>query len=252
MLERRIEELAARQTSRNNDHQPPAIMETLSKDSFESSPKSVDASPASPNFVASSRTSGFTVDTRSYSSSIGATTFERCKRDVVDRGLVTLELAQLFLDRFREKATQQFPFIVIPPTAAPSFVRKESPLLFLAVMATMTFENPLLQSQLGEELRDVLFQKLLFKSEKSLDILHGLLIYASWYCYFSLLGRHQVLLISQLCVTLAHDMGIDKGKRRNAYLCVQNPSQEASSDLDYVQIRALLGTYYLSSLYEFL
>jgi hypothetical protein len=170
----------------------------------------------------------------------------------VDRGLVTLEFAQILLNRFRCSAAQQFPFVIISPNTTLNFFRRDTPFLFLAVMATMMFDNPFLQSRLGEELRNQVFRRMLFGCEKSLELLQGLLIYAAWYFYFQRREKQQVFLISQLCVTIAHDLGIDKIKKRHVNLGMQDPGQEPSSSLSNAQMRAFLGTYCLSCSYVIL
>jgi hypothetical protein len=112
--------------------------------------------------------------------------------DIVDQGLVTLELAQLLLNRFRGDAAQHFPFVVVPSGVALGTLRRTAPSLFLAIVATMIFDNPLLQNQLGEEFRQQAFQKAMLGAEKSFDILQGLLIYTAWYCHFYRRDKQQV------------------------------------------------------------
>jgi hypothetical protein len=112
--------------------------------------------------------------------------------DIVDQGLVTLELAQLLLDRFRGDAAQHFPFVVVPSGVALGTLRRNAPFLFLAIVATMIFDNPLLQHQLGEEVQQQAFQKAMLGAEKSVDILQGLLIYTAWYCHFYRRDKQQV------------------------------------------------------------
>jgi hypothetical protein len=230
-LERRVEELAAHQASRLNHPQTPAPIDAVYSSTNSTVGKSFEGS------------SGL-----SPMSPIGVNGADGEIGDVVDRGLVTLESAQLLLNRFRGSATQQFPFVVIPPGIPSNRIRKDSPFLFLAIMATMSFDNPLLQSQLAEEVRTQVFRRILFRSEKNIELLQGLLIYAAWYCYFYRRQNHQAFLISQLCVTLAHDLGIDKNKNRQ----FDDHGQELSSSLSNAQRRAFLGTYCISCLYVIL
>ena len=172
--------------------------------------------------------------------------------DIVDRGVITGELVQVLLDRFRANASQQFPFVIIPAAASLETVRQKTPFLFLAVAATMIFDNPFLQHQLGEEVRQQAFQRILAGTEKSLDLLQGLLIYTAWYCHFFRADKHQEFLLSQLCVTLAHDLRIDRSKNRQFDRldeCKPINKSEPSSSLSNAQMRAYLGTYCVSCLY---
>jgi hypothetical protein len=245
MLERKVEELAARQ-----EYQPRQMSARLFNHNTDSS-----TSPGVSQRSTSAGTpsnSGPLGSTQSRISSIGVNNPDSEIGDIVDRGVITQELAQLLLDRFRTNAAQQFPFVTIPVGASLNAVRNETPFLFLAVVATMIFDNPFLQHQLGEEVRQQAFQKILLGAEKSLDLLQGLLIFTAWYCHFYRADKHQEFLLSQLCVTLAHDLGIDKPKKREADRldqCKPVFNTELSSSLANAQMRAYLGTYCVSCLY---
>jgi hypothetical protein len=172
--------------------------------------------------------------------------------DIIDRGVVTQEVAQILLDRFRTNAAQQFPFVVISADTSMESVRRNNPFLFLAVAATMIFDNPLLQHQLGEEVRQQTLQRILSGIEKSFDHLQGLLVYTAWYCHFYRAGTHQEFLLSQLCVTLAHDLGLDKSKKQQSTRfdqCNSVFNTESNTSLTNAQMRAYLGTYCVSCLY---
>jgi hypothetical protein len=171
--------------------------------------------------------------------------------DIVDQGVITSELAQALLNRFRANAIRQFPFVVIPDDATLEDVRKQTPFLFLVVAAVMLFDNPFLQHQLGEQVHRQALQRFLSGTEKSLDLLQGLLVYTAWYCHFYQPHKHQEFLLSQLCVTLAHDLGLDRIKRRTADRldpCKPVYTKDPSSSLINAQMRAYLGTYCISCL----
>ena len=171
--------------------------------------------------------------------------------DVVDREVISEELARNLLDRYRTHGISQFPFVVLPANAPLDAVRKKSPFVFLAIVATMIYDDPLLQYQLGDELCQRAFQRVFTGTNKTLDLLQGLLVYTAWYCHFYRADRHQELLLSQLCVNLVHDLGIDKKKRQQSdrhtlYRPVIALPQESS--IANTQMRALLGTYCISCL----
>ena len=68
-----------------------------------------------------------------------------------------------------------------------------------------------------------------------MDLLRGLLIHAVWYHHVAQSGWAQILMLTQLCVTLAHDLDLD-GVR----------------GLGSDEIRALLGVFWLSTWYVLL
>ena len=144
--------------------------------------------------------------------------------------------------------------MLIPHEAPLHRVRTEIPFVFLAVSAAMMLDDPLLQHQLGEEVRQQAFKRVLLGNEKSLDLLQGLLIYLAWYCHFYRADKHQELLLSQLCVSLAHDLDLDKSRSRRADRCGQSMphlAAESKPSIVNARIRAYLGTYCVSCLYAF-
>jgi hypothetical protein len=244
-LERKIEELAARQ-----DHQLHHTQESMPTQLFNHETRASTSSGVSQWSISadtpssSEQISGIP----SANSSAGAT---KDNGDILDRGVVTQELAQALLDRFRANGAQQFPFVAIPADMSLQAIRRETPLLFLAISATMIFDYPFLQHQLGEEFRQKAFEKVLWGAEKSLELLQGLLLYTSWYCHFYRADRHQEFLLSQLCITLAHELGFDKSKKRQIdplHKCKPVSNTEPSSSVASAQMRAYLGTYCVSCL----
>ncbi|KAH8893588.1 hypothetical protein GQ53DRAFT_626427, partial [Thozetella sp. PMI_491] len=169
--------------------------------------------------------------------------------DIINRAIITPDLAQGLLDSFRIHAVRQFPFVTIPADASLETVRSQTPFLFLAIMATMMCDNPFLQHKLGDEILQHAFQKMFSGTDKSLELLQGLLVYTAWYCHFYHRDKHHELLMSQFCVTLAHDLGLDRGKKRQAdqlVQCERPPDTELSGSLANAQMRAYLGSYCVS------
>lgn len=170
--------------------------------------------------------------------------------DVIDRGLVSVETAQILLDNFRCKGAWNFPFVIIPPNTSLNSIRRDSPFLFLAIVASMSFDNSPLQRQLGEEIRTQIHRRMLLGFECSLELLQGLLVHLAWHYYFILPHKHQMLLLSQMCVSLVHQLEIDKNpknKKRRMALELGDHEEEETATRSTGEMRAMLGTYYLSS-----
>lgn len=254
MLERRVEDLVANRPRRSDNHfnqAPAASAELLTREG--SSSANSDSFPCH-TFAGASSPSVNTVlyiPSLDGGSNIAPTTMNTDVDigDVIDHGLVSMEFARVLLSRFRGRAAEHFPFVVVHHSTTLGLLRRDTPFLFLAIMAAMAFDNPELQRRLGEEVRTQVFRRMLIRCEKSLELLQGLLIYAAYHFYFYRREKQQVFLISQLCVTLAQDLGIDKSVGRLVDLGVSNPDQETSSspNLRNAQMRAFLGTYCLSS-----
>jgi hypothetical protein len=174
--------------------------------------------------------------------------------DVVDHGFLSIAEAQILLDNYRSKAIQHFPFVPIAhDTSAPS-LKKDKPFLFMCIMATMKFDNCTIQRHIGEEVRIQAHQRVFMKSESSLELLQGLLIYLAWYQYFFSYEKQQIVQLAQLCVSLVHNLGLDQNPnntRRKVDLGPDEtaPGRKGARSTD--QLRALLGTYCTASWYVF-
>ncbi|KAK3312142.1 hypothetical protein B0H66DRAFT_394690 [Apodospora peruviana] len=155
------------------------------------------------------------------------------RSDIIDRSWITMSEAEHLIAIFKANFIPRFPFVTLSPNETASYLRKHSPFLFLCVVAVPLYTNPPLQHKIGEEIRRQLSLRLLFNAERSMDLLRGLLVHSAWYQYFAHQGHGQLFMLSQLCVTLAYDLGLPEG-----YL------EKARSDDNGK--RAVLGVFWLS------
>ncbi|KAF4962597.1 hypothetical protein FSARC_9375 [Fusarium sarcochroum] len=170
--------------------------------------------------------------------------------DIVHRGLLTIDVAQILLENYRAKAIQHFPFVPIPLDTSAQTLRATKPFLFLCVMATMMVKNCTLQRQFGEEVRVQVHQRVLMESEISLELLQGLLIYLAWYQYFFSSEKQQIVQLAQLCVSLVQSLGLDQNPDNTRRKVDLGPDETASCRREARstdQLRALLGTYCTTS-----
>jgi len=75
---------------------------------------------------------------------------------------------------------QYFPFVVIPPLQGIFHFRQDHPFLFRACIAVAAHTDPLLQMRLGEDMLRYVGERMLLCTEKSLDLLQGLLVLIAW------------------------------------------------------------------------
>lgn len=171
--------------------------------------------------------------------------------DIIDCNLLSLDMANNLLNLFRDDFVTHFPFVVIPAEITVETLRRKSPFLFLTIMAATTFRNSILQRHLATEIQRRISARIVMSCEKNMDLLQGLLVHVAWYHYYFDPKKPQIFLMLQLCVTLIHDLGLDK-----------NPSEKRAKLTDSGQLvegnyfqrsaaekRALLGAYFLSASY---
>lgn len=80
---------------------------------------------------------------------------------------------------FQSKASN-FPFVLVPPKMTLDSLRREKPFLLLSILTFAAFSNEKLQLKLELELRQSLSKRIIVDSEKSLDLLQGVLVYLAW------------------------------------------------------------------------
>jgi hypothetical protein len=150
------------------------------------------------------------------------------------------------LDTFRRDFINYFPSVVVPPTVSAEALQHDNPFLFLCIMAVTSSEDPILQRRLGKEIKKNICDRLVMGHEASMDLLQGLLVFVAWYQYFCVPGKHQYFLMLQFCINMCHELRLDLNENGNRHLGTAQIRGRARNPAD---MRALLGTYCLSSTY---
>lgn len=79
-----------------------------------------------------------------------------------------------------QRRAAYFPFISIPESTSADKLCQKWPFLLLSVLVVSSVDEPILQKSLDERFRKVLATRVVMQGEKSLDYLHGLLVYLAW------------------------------------------------------------------------
>ncbi|KFA66283.1 hypothetical protein S40285_01892 [Stachybotrys chlorohalonatus IBT 40285] len=137
--------------------------------------------------------------------------------DVVDRGLMSMDLAGELFARYNVDMVPHLPAILFPPAMTVAELRKTKPILFLAVMAVASFEHHGLQRTLQREMMQLFAEKVFLSGDKSLELVHALLVSVIWYWppeNFEELKFYQLV---HMAAVMAIDIGLGKkttGRRR--------------------------------------
>lgn len=81
---------------------------------------------------------------------------------------------EINLQIFKTELIWYFPFIVIPPDTNAETLRQQKPFLFRTIILSVTHHQKSMQKEGWKEVVDHLSLHLLFKGEKSFDLLQGL------------------------------------------------------------------------------
>lgn len=85
------------------------------------------------------------------------------------------------LNHFRTFFVQHFPFVTIPMDMSSEELRQQKPYLYRTIMMVAAHDQPVRQLEMGKEILSGFSTTLLFKAEKSLDLLQAMLVYNAWF-----------------------------------------------------------------------
>ncbi|KAI5961271.1 WAR1 [Candida pseudojiufengensis] len=135
--------------------------------------------------------------------------------DVVTKGLLTIEEAEIRLDLYKTRILSFLPFIDVPENLNAEELRIQQPFLFNAVMAASnvvyTSNTPVdLEKYLSidnEAIRSVC-DEVMVVGKKSVELVKSLLILSLYYNSPELFRQRRYHLLNTICVSLLHDLGI--------------------------------------------
>jgi hypothetical protein len=128
--------------------------------------------------------------------------------DVIDRGLITEELAQELLDIYRNELVD-FPGVIISNDWTVAKLRYQKPALFHAVMAAASHcKGAALSNRLHEEVVYLYARSLFIKGEKSLQYIQALLITVTYYTPPSTPAQLQIYQYGNMAASMALELGL--------------------------------------------
>ncbi|KAI1160773.1 hypothetical protein F5B18DRAFT_631298 [Nemania serpens] len=171
-----------------------------------------------------------------------------------DSDELSLQEAQLCLNKFREETLAFFPFAYIPPHVTVVDIRKLYPFLWLNILSTTTTSHQR-RISLGDQARNIVIQKIVVEREKSIDLLLGLLTYLGW-VHKQRAATPYTSLFSQLVVTLVYDLGLHRqpSESRPPFCGPGKPSRNENVNPPQMirrtpeELRAILGAFILTSM----
>ncbi|KAH8657458.1 hypothetical protein BGZ60DRAFT_531622 [Tricladium varicosporioides] len=131
--------------------------------------------------------------------------------DVVDRGLLTAEMANKMFTCYVERMAPHLPAVIFPPGTTSAEVRKSKPTLFLAILGASSGMNyPELQRTLTKEVMGIYAERVIVNGEKTLELIQALHVSTLWYWppeHFEELKFYQLI---HIAAVMAIDIGMGK------------------------------------------
>ncbi|KIX04484.1 uncharacterized protein Z518_05354 [Rhinocladiella mackenziei CBS 650.93] len=164
--------------------------------------------------------------------------------DALNHGLLDWKTACKAFDRYRRKMCQYFPFVVFPPTSDAKTVSEQQPTLFFAIVAAaLTSINARMDGGLGDMLTKDLALRIMYRGERSLELVQTLLVHISFY----IRAKHMRELNFNQLVHIASTMALDIGLGRRPHKPTSTHRTEPHQLESLAGRRAWLGCYYMAT-----
>ena len=177
--------------------------------------------------------------------------------DVVDRKILDSTTASEIFYHYTTEMACHMPIVVFPPDTVAGTVRKTRPILFLAILSVASGQNyPDLQRTLTKEVMHAFADRIIYRGEKSLELIQALQVSTIWYWPEDNRDAQFYQMI-HIAAFMAIDLGLGRRAKgsRESYnaLWKDYPRMKSVSQMsDTVNgRRAWLGCYLLCAKYVF-
>lgn len=171
--------------------------------------------------------------------------------DVIDRGIISMNIAEDLVSLFINDLLAYFPFMVFPADTTARHLRTTKPVLFLAILAGTSIAVDVgLANTLNREMLTIYAQRFFFKAEKSLEMVQALLLMNVYYLPPELPSQIQAYQYSHIAATMALEIGIASKKRMPRKPVPGQGQPKPASKFDEQmagQARTILACYHLAS-----
>lgn len=168
-----------------------------------------------------------------------------CRASAGDVPLPTRSDEEL-LDIYQNKLAPVFPFVVVAPDATPERLKAERPFLFSAICMAASISD--VNSMRGQmfALTKQLMNEMMVESNRTMDLLQGILVMLAWYQNHCLMHA-QLNNLLHLAQALLADLGLNRSpevQERSNVMVLNPPAPNRTTNEDR---RAILGVWFLSS-----
>ncbi|RAL03471.1 Zn(II)2Cys6 transcription factor [Aspergillus ibericus CBS 121593] len=168
--------------------------------------------------------------------------------DVVDRGIISHDTAQMLVSIFVNDLTQFYPVVVLPPDTDAALLRRTSPVLFLSIIAasSLTLDTQY-STVLNEELLKVYAERFFLRQEKSIELIQSILLMLIFYFPPKSRLQGQYYQYTHIATTMALELGIVAGESGQKNRRCHGGDGDLPTATHSLQARAVLGCYHFAS-----
>ncbi|KAJ8110049.1 hypothetical protein OPT61_g7004 [Boeremia exigua] len=168
-----------------------------------------------------------------------------CMATVGMEDLYPMESDETLLSIYRNQLSSLLPFVIIPPGTTSRQLQATRPFLMKVIRMGASVRHLRLVRGLSRAVMEHISNAMLLNSERSLDLLQGILVFLGSYHYHCM-AHTQFNNLIRLAVSLVEDLGIGtspKSQQRSQLpLAREEPISRTNEEK-----RALLGVWYMSS-----
>ncbi|KAL8688967.1 MAG: hypothetical protein Q9218_005249 [Villophora microphyllina] len=175
--------------------------------------------------------------------------------DVVDRKIVDAALASELFEYYTYKMAHHLPLVVFPPDTPAGAIRKHKPTLFLAILSVASGQDhPDIQRILAKEIMRTFADKIVYKGEKSLELIQALQVVTIW-AWPEESRETQTYQLIHMAAVMAIDLGLGKRVKggREPYQSLWKDFSRTKATAQAMEspdgLRAWLGCYLLCARY---
>lgn len=152
----------------------------------------------------------------------------------------------VLLDLYRNEMQPVYPFVVIPSNCTAATLHSSRPFLMSAIRMVASFRSLRSMRAQMAQLMAHIADYMLIRSERSLDLLQGIIVMLGWYQYHCFMHAQMNNLIA-LALSLIAELGLNKppGLREQVTLMVARPVEPPGRTNE--ERRALAAVWFLTS-----
>jgi hypothetical protein len=171
--------------------------------------------------------------------------------DIIDRGLISKELAEELLNIYRDDLVLECPGVVVPSDWTVARLRYQKPALFHAIMAAASHcKGVTLSNRLHEEMVYLYARSLFIKGEKSLQYIQALLVTVAYYTPPNSPAQIQIYQYGNMAASMALELGLASKPRTHEQLpkrAIRSLQKISSPDELLENCRTILVLYTLTA-----
>ena len=170
-----------------------------------------------------------------------------CMATVDMEDLVPVESDETLLSIYRNQLSSPLPFVIIPAGTTPRQLQATRPFLMKVIRMVASVRHLRLVRGQSRAVMEHISNAILMRSERSLDLLQGILVFLGSYHYHCM-AHAQFNNLIRLAVSLVEDMDLStcpKSQQKRRQLPLVRGEEPVSRT--YEEKRALLGVWYMSS-----